>query len=424
MEFGERNIRNFVMRDRNHPCVFLWSVGNEMGDIQWNIDNGLEKLEAMAGFIRKYDPARPVTMVCDASGSVKWRHFDYYDIHCWNYGRRYLPAREMDATKSVIISESASTVSTRGFYELPLPQKKTDFTQSLQVSSYDLNAPEWAEIADDDFLWQQEDKYVAGEFVWTGFDYLGEPTPYNDEAEKEGRISKEQSANSSYFGIVDMCGIPKDRYYLYRSHWAPEKTTVHILPHWNWDGKEGQNIPVFVYTNGDCAELFLNGKSLGKQCKKPDSEKSYERFRLIWDEVTYQPGELKAVAYNKGIMIGESFIKTAGEPYQIKLTPDRNNLKSNGMDLSYILIEARDKNGNPCPLADNMINFEVKGTAVIEGVGNGNPQSTEPFIADYRKLFYGKAMLIIRTLENKPGIISVTATSEGLKSAEASLNSN
>ena len=182
--------------------------------------------------------------------------------------------------KSVIISESASTVSTRGFYELPLPEKKTDFTTSLQVSSYDLNAPEWAEIADDDFLWQQEDTYVAGEFVWTGFDYLGEPTPYNDEAVKEGRISKEQSANSSYFGIVDMCGIPKDRYFLYKSYWAPEKTTVHILPHWNWSGMEGQKIPVFVYTNGDCAELFLNGKSLGKQCKKPDSEKSYERFRI------------------------------------------------------------------------------------------------------------------------------------------------
>jgi len=424
LEFGERNIRNFVMRDRNHPCVFLWSVGNEMGDIQWNIDNGLEKLEAMVGFIRKYDPARPVTMVCDASGSVKWRHFDYYDVHCWNYGRRYLPARETDTTKAVIISESASTVSTRGFYELPLPEKKTDFTTSLQVSSYDLNAPEWAEIADDDFLWQQEDTYVAGEFVWTGFDYLGEPTPYNDEAVKEGRISKAQSANSSYFGIVDMCGIPKDRYYLYRSYWVPEKTTVHILPHWNWEGMEGQKIPVFVYTNGDCAELFLNGKSLGKQCKKTDSENSYERFRIIWDGVEYKPGELKAVVYNKGSMIGESLIKTAGEPYQIKLTPDRHELKADGTDLSYILVEALDKNGNPCPFADNMINFEVKGPVVIEAVGNGNPQSTEPFITDYRKLFYGKAMLIIRTLENKPGIISVTPTSEGLKSAEASLNSN
>ncbi len=424
LAFGERNIRNFMLRDRNHPSIFIWSVGNEMGDIQWNIDNGLEKLKAMVELIRKYDNTRPVTMVCDASGSVKWRHFDYYDVHCWNYGRRYLPARSMDSTKSVIISESASTVSTRGFYELPLPEHKTDFTNSLQVSSYDLNAPEWAEIADDDFLWQQEDTYVAGEFVWTGFDYLGEPTPYNDEAAKDGKITNEQSANSSYFGIVDMCGIPKDRYWLYRSYWAPEKNTVHILPHWNWEGMEDKKIPVFVYTNGDCAELFLNGSSLGKHCKKPDSEKSYERFRIIWDEVTYQPGEIKAIAYNNGVIIGETVVKTSGEPSQIKLAPDRSILIPNGSDLSYILVEVSDKNGNPCPLADQMIQFKLDGPAVIEGVGNGNPQSTEPFVSDRRKLFYGKAMLIIRTLENEEGKITVTATSEGLRSAEVKLFSN
>jgi beta-galactosidase len=423
LEFGERNIRNFVLHDRNHPCVFIWSVGNEMGDIQWNIDDGLEKLKAMVEFIGKYDETRPVTMVCDSKESVKWRHFDYYDVHCWNYGRRYLPAREMDTTKAVIISESSSTVSTRGFYEFPLPEKKNDFTNSLQVSSYDLNAPEWAEIADDDFLWQQEDTYVAGEFVWTGFDYLGEPTPYNDEAVKDGKITKEQSANSSYFGITDMCGIPKDRYYLYRSYWSPEKTTVHILPHWNWEGKEGQKIPVFVYTNGDCAELFLNGKSLGKRCKKPDSEKSFERFRIIWDEVVYQPGELKVVAYNNNVLIGESSVTTAGEPHQIKLTPDRNILKANGSDLCYILVEAFDKDGIPCPLADNLVHFKLNGPSVIEAVGNGDPQSVEPFISDHRSLFYGKAMLIIRTLENKTGNIKVTSTAQGLKSSEVTLTS-
>ena len=423
-EFSDRNVRNFVIRDRNHPSIFLWSVGNEMGDIQWNIDGGLEKLQMMVGLVNKYDSTRPVTMVCDNSGSVKWRHFDYYDVHCWNYGRRYLPAREAEPTKAVIISESASTVSTRGFYELPLPLKKTDFTDALQVSSYDLNAPEWAEIADDDFLWQQEDKYVAGEFVWTGFDYLGEPTPYNDEAVKEGKITKEQSANSSYFGIVDMCGIPKDRYYLYKSYWASEITTVHILPHWNWKEKEGQKMPVFVYTNGDCAEMFLNGKSLGKRCKKPDSEISYERFRIIWDEVIYEPGELKAVAYKKGELIGEYIMKTSSEPFQLKLSPDRSELVSTGTDLSYILVEAFDDSGNICPLADNLIQFKIEGPAVIEAVGNGNPQSSELFVADYRHLFNGKAMLIIRTQDNKKGIIKVTATAEGLKGAEVSLISN
>jgi beta-galactosidase len=196
------------------------------------------------------------------------------------------------------------------------------------------------------------------------------------------------------------------------------------LPHWNWKGKEGQKMPVFVYTNGDCAELFLKGKSQGKRCKKPDSEKSYERFRIIWDEVIYEPGELKAVAYKKGELIGESIMKTSSEPFQLKLSPDRSELVSTGTDLSYILVEAIDESGNICPLADNLIQFKIEGPAVIEAVGNGNPQSSEPFIADYRHLFYGKAMLIIRTLENKKGIIKITATAEGLKGAEVTLISN
>ena len=422
-EFAERNIRNFIKRDRNHPSVMLWSVGNEIGDIQFNIDDGFEKLNKMVSFVRKYDPTRPVTLVCDAKNSAKWRHFDYYDIHAWNYGRRYIPARLMDTTKPVIISESASTLSTRGFYELPLPKKKTDFTMFLQVSSYDLNAPWWAEVADDDFMWQQQDEYVSGEFVWTGFDYLGEPTPYNDEAVQEGWITKTQSANSSYFGIVDMCGIKKDRFYLYKSYWLPEEVTVHILPHWNWAGKEGENVPVFVYTNGDCAELFLNGVSLGKRCKNPESENSIERFRLMWMDVIYQPGELKVVAYKNDIKIGEVVKTTSGKPYTLKLTPDQIVINANGTDLSYILVEAFDKKGNLCPLADNMVEFEVDGPAKIEGVGNGNPQSIEPFVADYRKLFYGKAMLIIRSLNNKSGEIRVTARAKGLKDAEVIVKS-
>ncbi|HOF93386.1 MAG TPA: glycoside hydrolase family 2 TIM barrel-domain containing protein, partial [Bacteroidales bacterium] len=337
-EFGERVIKNFVLRDRNNPSVFIWSVGNEMGDIQSNSNFGLQRLAAMVGFVRKYDITRPVTMACDQESNAHWRHFDYYDVHAWNYGQRWKTARKLDPSKSVIISESASTVSTRGFYELPLPEKPTDFTQSNQVSSYDLHAPSWAEVCDDDFMWQENDKYIAGEFVWTGFDYLGEPTPYS-------------SSRSSYFGIVDLCGIPKDRYYLYQSYWRPEKDLIHILPHWNWPGHEGKKVPVFVYTNGDEAELFLNGKSLGKQSRKPKSEISTERYRLMWHDVVYEAGELKVVAYRAGKVIGEKVLRTAGEAYTLKLTPDRSRLKASGEDLSFILVEAYDKNGNLCPLA-------------------------------------------------------------------------
>ncbi|MEI7725990.1 MAG: glycoside hydrolase family 2 TIM barrel-domain containing protein, partial [Bacteroidota bacterium] len=415
-EFAARNIRNFMTRDRNHPSVFIWSVGNEMGDVQMNINNGFERLKTMLKYVRAYDDSRPVTMVCDNRNSAEKRHFDYYDVHCWNYGRRYDLARQMEPNKSVIISESASTVSTRGFYELPLPQKKTDFTKSLQVSSYDLNAPDWAEISDDDFMWQQDEPYVAGEFVWTGFDYLGEPTPYSNEWAKEHGFSDNEASHSSYFGIFDLCGIPKDRYYLYKSYWNPGETTIHILPHWNWRGKEGSIIPVFVYTNGDCAELFLNGKSLGKKCKNPISKNSVDRFRLMWNEVTYEPGTLKAVAYKAGQIIGENTMKTAGEPYQLKLTPDRPTIQADGNDLSYVLIEAFDKSGNPCPLADNLVEITLTGPGTIAGVGNGNPQSMESFQASKIHLFYGKAMLIVRSAE-KNGEIGITATTGGLTKA-------
>ncbi len=304
---------------------------------------------------------------------------------------------------------------------MPLPEKKTDFTNSLQVSSYDLNAPWWADLPDDDFMWQEQDRYVCGEFVWTGFDYLGEPTPYDDWRAKEGKITQQQVSRSSYFGIVDLCGIPKDRYYLYRSHWAPEKTTVHLLPHWSWEGNEGKAIPVFVYTNGDGAELFLNGKSLGKKLKNPKSEISTERYRLMWHNVIYQPGELKVIAYKEGKEIGQDKVRTAGEPAYLKLTPDRSLIAATGEDLSYILVEAFDKNNNPCPKADNLVRFTIDGPATIAGVGNGNPQSRESFVTDHCQLFSGKAILIIRSEKDETGKIKIIALSDGLKKAITSI---
>jgi beta-galactosidase len=412
-EYAARNVKNFVMRDRNHPSVFIWSVGNEMADVQYNRNNGFHRMQTMINYVRKYDPTRPVTMACDNTNSAAWRHFDFYDVHSWNYGRRYSLARQMEPNKSVIVSESGSTVSTRGFYELPLPVKRSEFTNSLQVSSYDLNVPEWADLPDEDFMWQQDEEYIAGEFVWTGFDYLGEPTPYRNDWVKTHGMTDKEASRSSYFGIVDLCGIPKDRFYLYKSYWKPEETTVHILPHWNWEGGKVDKVPVFVYTNGDCAELFLNGKSLGRKCKIPNSAKPVERFRLMWNEVTYQPGELKAIAYKEGIVIGEEILKTAGEPFQLRLTPDRSTIHSDGMDLSYILVEAYDKNGNLCPLADNKIELSVSGKGRIAGVGNGNPQSFDSFQNNYVKLFYGKAMIIVGSGLIK-GDIKLTAASDGL----------
>lgn len=419
-EFAHRNIRNFVLRDRNHPSVFIWSVGNEIGDVQWNINNGFQRLHTMLNYVNKYDPTRPTTLVNDSWESAKLRHFDYYDVHCWNYSRRYRLAREMEPGKAVIISESASTVSTRGFYEFPLPEEKTDFTKSLQVSSYDLNAPWWAEAPDDDFMWQQEEPYVAGEFVWTGFDYLGEPTPYDNRSVIAMGMTDRQASRSSYFGIVDLLGIPKDRYYLYKSYWKQEDTAIHILPHWNWEGRAGKNVPVFVYTSGDCAELFLNGRSLGRQCKNPRSEKSIERFRLMWRDVIYERGELRAVAYKEGRMIGEKVLRTAGKPSRLKLTADRTEIAAGGLDLSYILAEALDEKGNPAPLADNKITIRVEGAGSLAGVGNGNPQSFEPFQADHVYLFNGKAMIIVRSGRD-PGGLAVAVQTEGLGEARVVL---
>jgi len=420
-DFAHRNIKNFVLRDRNHPSVFMWSVGNEIGDVQWNTNNGFQRLHTMLNYVNKYDPTRPTTLVNDQLKSAELRHFDLYDVHSWNYGRRYRIARKLEPSKAVVISESASTLSTRGFYEFPLPEKKTDFTKSLQVSSYDLNAPNWAEIADDDFMWQQQEPYIAGEFVWTGFDYLGEPTPYTNKEVTEMGMTDAQASRSSYFGIVDLVGIPKDRYYLYKSYWKPDETTIHILPHWNWNGREGKKTPVFVYTNGDCAELFINGKSFGKKCKKLDSETSTDRFRLMWKDVTYEPGEVKAVAYKAGKKIGENILKTAGKASKIRLTADRTSIKADGKDLSYVLVEAFDKDGNPAPLANQELGIEVSGAGHLAGAGNGNPQSFEPFQDNKVNLFYGKAMIILGS-DFEKGKIKLSVNPENIQKESTTIS--
>jgi beta-galactosidase len=297
-----------------------------------------------------------------------------------------------------------------------LRQAKNQYSKQFQVDSYDRNSATWSDIADREFELMEKDKFVAGEFVWTGFDYLGEPTPYS------------KQARSSYFGIVDLAGIPKDRFYLYRSHWRPDTLTIHILPHWNWPDHIGQNVPVYVYTNGDTVELFLNGKSLGQKTKIKDAKLSpyyaiIDKYRLCFNDVNYEPGELKAVAYKDGKEIGQAVMRTAGEPAKIRLTPDRTELNATGDDLCYILIEALDANDTLCPLADNQIRFKVDGPAEIAGADNGNPLSLELFQDDVHRVFFGKAMLVVRPQEGQGGDIRITAESDGLKSAEVTVQS-
>jgi beta-galactosidase len=412
--FGERQIKNFVMRDRNHPSVVLWSIGNEIWTGEENCGKTAERVIFMRDFVLKYDPTRPVGIGNDKVDDGDNHVLDSLDVVGYNYMRRYWRFRETHPDMPLIYSESASTVSTRGYYDFPLPETKTQFNEETgQVSSYDLNAMWWSDVADRDFYLMEEDSFVAGEFVWTGFDYLGEPSPFL------------KKARSSYFGIVDLCGIPKDRYYLYRSYWRPDEFTAHILPHWNWPDRIGENVPVFVYTNGDSAELFLNGRSLGKRAKlknvknglKGEYYAVIDKYRLRWMDVVYEPGELKAVIYKEGDVIGEAIKKTAGKPAKLTLTPDRSTIFSDGNDLSYILVEAVDKEGNPCPLAEDMVTFKLEGPAEIAGIGNGNPLSMEPFQDSKHSLFDGKATLVIRSVEGQSGAVTITASADDFDSA-------
>jgi beta-galactosidase len=416
--FGERQIKNFVMRDRNHPSVVLWSIGNEIWTGEENWGKTAERVSFMRDFVITCDPTRPVAIGNDKVEDGDSNVLDSLDVVGYNYMRRYGRFRETHPYMSLIYSESASTVSTRGYYDFPLPETKTQFNQEAgQVSSYDLNAMWWSDVADRDFYLMEEDSFVAGEFVWTGFDYLGEPSPFL------------QKARSSYFGIVDLCGIPKDRYYLYRSYWRPDEFTAHILPHWNWPDRKGENVPVFVYTNGDSAELFLNGKSLGKRSKLKNVPGGLEgeyygvidKYRLRWMDVVYEPGELRAVIYKDGAVIGETVKKTAGEPVELVLTPDRETISADGYDLSYILVEAIDKEGNPCPFASDIVTFNLEGPAKIAGIGNGNPLAMEPFQDPEHRLFYGKAMLVLRSIEGEYGDVTVTATAGGYESTKVQL---
>ncbi len=419
-KWGETDIRDMVRRDRNHPSVVLWSIGNEVSE-QGQAE-GWKTAKFLADAVRAEDRTRPVTAgFNNLQGAIKNGLADQVDIPGFNYKPMNYRQVLDDHPKWIIVgAETASCVSSRGVYHLPI--EKYQKHPSLQLSSYDILAPPWAMAPDVEFGAQEKLPNVVGEFVWTGFDYLGEPTPYG------ARDGSDWPSRSSYFGIVDLAGFPKDRYYLYQSMWT-KAPMVHILPHWNWAGREGQPIPVFAYTNADGVELFLNGKSLGKKARGSEpveipvgrnvsgTLKFKTKYRLMW-QVPFEPGELKAVAYKDGKPVETTIIRTASAPARIRLIPDRTALAADGEDLSFVTVRIEDKDGNLCPMADNLVRFKVDGAGRIAAVDNGNAASVESFQADNRKAFSGMCLLIVRSQRGQPGKIHIAASSEGLPSAE------
>ena len=420
-QWGETDMRDMLRRDRNHPSIILWSIGNEIPE--QNSPKGADTAKFLTGIAHQEDPTRPTTSAFNNwTGAIKNGLADQVDVPGFNYRpMSYEQIHREHPQWPIYGSETESCVSSRGVYHLPLTYFERD--PSLQVSSYDTVAPPWAYCPDVEFDAQNRLPYVAGEFVWTGFDYLGEPTPYGRRADWPSR--------SSYFGIVDLAGFPKDRYYAYKSEWTGEPV-VHVFPHWNWAGSEGKVIPVMVYTNGDQVELFLNGKSLGRKTRGVDTvvipvganvsetHKFTSKYRLEWD-VPYQPGTLRAVAYKGGKQFATDEVRTAGPPTRVQISADRSSIAADGQDLSFITVRIEDKDGNLCPAADNLVEFKVDGAGTIAAVDNGNAASVEPFQADRRKAFSGMALLIVRSQAGHPGRIDVTAGSGGLQSSTATI---
>jgi beta-galactosidase len=423
-QWGETDLRDFIRRDRNHPSVIMWSIGNEIPE-QTRPD-GAALAKRLVDITHEEDPTRPATSgLNNAEPAMKTGFAQVLDLKGFNYKPHlYEPVMKEHPDWILYGSETSSTVSSRGVYHLPIERYQRH--ESLQVTSYDVIAPPWATSPDGEFEAQDKFPNVLGEFVWTGFDYLGEPTPYSG---GRGGSSANWPSRSSYFGIVDLAGFPKDRYYLYKSVWTSEPM-AHVLPHWNWPGMEGKPIPVMAYTNCDEVELFLNGKSLGRKKRfsepvvipvgkneQPDL-KFATKYRLRWD-VPYQPGSLRLVGYKGGRQAAVDEVRTAGAPARITLTPDRAAIRSDGEDLSFLTVRIEDKDGNFCPLADNLVRFRLAGPGKIAAVDNGNAATTEPFQADYRKAFNGLALLIVRPQADQPGKIQIVATSDGLQQAEA-----
>jgi len=385
-EWAEKDLQNMIRRDRNHPSVIMWSIGNEIRE-QGMPEVGKQIAQKLADITRREDPTRPITAgFNNHNAAIQNGLADVLDLVGFNYKPQDYKKKKNEFPHYVIYGcETASTVSSRGEYKFPVKEIRGVWHQDYQVSSYDMEYPYWASTPDTEFVAQDDNEFIFGEFVWTGFDYLGEPTPYN-----EGTPAK-----SSYFGIVDLAGLKKDRFYLYQSKWSSEPM-LHVLPHWNWPDRLNQKVPVYCYTNYPKAELFVNGKSMGVKSK--DKSNKYTRYRLMWNDVVYQPGEIKVVAYNdKNEAVAEKVIKTAGEPHSVRITPDRTTIKADGKDLSFVTIEIVDKDGNLCPRANNLLFFEVSGAGVLHSVNNGNPIDQTSFASNYMSAFNGKIVAVVES---------------------------
>ena len=418
-EWVEKDLMNLLHQFRNNPSVVMWCIGNEVPD-QWK---GVTLARMMQDICHREDPTRPVTQGMDKVAMViKNNVAATMDVAGFNYrSHLYQDAYDVLPQQIVLGSETASTVSSRGVYKFPVERKAMAMYDDHQSSSYDLEYCDWSNLPEDDWLWHDDKPWSIGEFVWTGFDYLGEPTPYYSN----------WPSHSSLFGIVDLAGLPKDRFYLYRSHWNKNDETLHILPHWTWPGREGQVTPVFVYTNHPSAELFINGKSQGKRTKdmsvtienSKDSTslaqlKRQQRYRLMWMDTKYEPGTVKVVAYNeKGEAVAEKEICTAGKPHHIELVADRKLIAADGKDLSFITVKVVDKDGNLCPDAQHSIRYSVKGAGFYRAGANGDPISLELFHHPQMKVFNGMMTAIVQN-NGKSGEIILTASGKGLQTAK------
>ena len=387
-EWSDRDITNLILNHRNHPAIVMWSIGNEIPE--QGMKGGQEMAKHLQDLCHKLDPSRPVTQGMDrVDNALKTGFAQTMDVPGFNYRlHRYEPCIDKLPQGFLLGSETASTVSSRGVYKFPVVVSDHATYPDGQCSSYDTEYCSWSNLPDDDWRMQDDKSWVIGEFVWTGYDYLGEPTPYDTY----------WPSRSSYFGICDLAGLPKDRYFLYRSKWNAKEHTTHLLPHWTWPGREGEVTPVYCYTDGVEGELFVNGKSQGRI--KKDASQRLDRYRLRWNNVRYEAGELKVVTYDKeGKKIGETVRKTAGTPASLEAnvwTEHKNGvLKPNGNDLAFITVWLNDKNGTMVPTADDNLTFEVSGAGKFVAACNGDATSLQPFTQPEMKLFSGHLVLVV-----------------------------